>query len=287
MQALQVLIIEDDQYTAGFFKTVLQLAGLDSEIILSAKEALDRLAFSAPDLILLDIRLGLEISGEDILYQIRSNPRFDKTRVVVITAYPRLAEPISDLADLILVKPVETEQLKNLMERLRTMDFQSKFQGCRDPITELFNEEFFLARLELAYERTKRRHDFHFAIIAINFIVDTRQEAQVNPDAVLAILREIASRLRKNIRPTDAAARLSGWKFATLHEDLKDPAEIHLIVKRLTDRLSIPFETCAGSCLVRFEMAPMVHDPAYSKSIDVLKAAQKAVAERSAQDISE
>ncbi len=124
MKTLQVLIIEDDKDTAGFFKTVLSLVGLESEIILSAKEALDRLAFSAPDLILLDIRLGIEISGEDILFQIRSNPRFDKTRVVIITAYPRLAEPITDLADLILVKPVETEQLKNLMQRLRNMDFQ-------------------------------------------------------------------------------------------------------------------------------------------------------------------
>jgi CheY-like chemotaxis protein len=118
MKTLQVLIIEDDKDTAGFFKTVLELVGLESEIILSAKEALDRLAFSAPDLILLDIRLGIEISGEDILYQIRSNPRFDKTRVVVITAYPRMAEPITELADLILVKPVEINQLKNLMQRL-------------------------------------------------------------------------------------------------------------------------------------------------------------------------
>src|SRR5512135_3619415 len=99
MNILQVLIIEDDRDTAGFFKTVLELVGFECEVIHSAKEALDHLAFNAPDLILLDIRLGIEISGEDILYQIRSNPRFDKTRVVVTTAYPWLAEPITNLAD--------------------------------------------------------------------------------------------------------------------------------------------------------------------------------------------
>ena len=277
MKTLQVLIIEDDKDTAGFFKTVLGLVGLESEIILSAKEALDRLAFSAPDLILLDIRLGIEISGEDILYQIRSNPRFDKTRVVVITAYPRMAEPITELADLILVKPVEINQLKNLMQRLGSMDFKSKFQGCRDPVTELFNEEFFLTRLELAFERAKRRPDFQFAVIAIDFQLNIGQETQIKPDAVLAILREIASRLKKYIRPTDAAARLSGWKFATLYEDLKEPGHIQLIVNRLSEKLSVPYETCDGPCTVKFDMMPVVHDHRYERPVDILLAAQKAI----------
>ncbi len=279
MESPNVLIIEDDKPTADFFRTVLHLVGLESEIVLSAKEALDRLASTAPDLILLDIRLGLEISGEDILYQIRSNPRFDKTRVVIITAYPRLAEPISDLADLILVKPVETEQLKNLMQRLRNMDFQSKFQGCRDPITEIFSEEFFLARLELAFERNKRRREFHFALIAIEFLMDSQQDTFTNPDVVLAILREIGLRLRKYIRPTDAPARLSGWKFATLHEDLHDPSEVDLIVRRLTEKLSQPYETCLGPCRVRFKISAVVLLPEFKKSIEMLKAALELIKE--------
>jgi len=124
---------------------VLELVGFECEIILSAKEALSTLSSARrPDPA--DIRLGVEISGEDILYQIRSNPRFDKTRVVITTAYPRLAEPITNLADLVLVKPIEIDQLKNLMQRLGSLDFKSKFQMYRDPVTELFNEEFFLTR---------------------------------------------------------------------------------------------------------------------------------------------
>ncbi len=283
MESLQVLIIEDDKSTAGFFQTVLNLVGLESEVILSAKEALDRLASTTPDLILLDIRLGLEISGEDILYQIRSNPRFDKTRVVVITAYPRLAEPISDLADLILVKPVETGQLKSLMERLRTMDFTSKFQGCRDPITELFNDEFFQAHLDLAFERTRRRKDFLYAVIAIEFRTDSGQPALANPDAVLAILREIAARFRRHLRPTDAAARLAGWKFAILLEDLKRPEEIDLIANRLRVKLSQPFETCAGPWMPEYEMAAVVHSTNLHQPGDILKMAQGRITEKLAQ----
>ena len=277
MSMLQVLIIEDDKDTAGFFKTVLELVGFECEIILSAKEALSTLSVCAPDLILLDIRLGVEISGEDILYQIRSNPRFDKTRVVIITGYPRLAEPISNLADLVLVKPIEIDQLKNLMQRLGSLDFKSKFQIYRDPVTELFNEEFFLTRLELAFERAKRKRDFHFGVIAIEAQLETQADEQAGPDVTLAILREISGRLKKFIRPTDAVARLAGWKFATLHEDLNETDEIQFIVKRLNEKLSQSFEIDAKSYIVQFKFMAVMHNLQYRRPIDILDAAHQAM----------
>ncbi len=282
MNMLQVLIIEDDKDTAEFFKAVLELVGFDCEILLSAKEALSALSVYAPDLILLDIRLGVEISGEDILYQIRSNPRFDKTRVVITTGYPRLAEPITNLADLVLVKPIEIEQLKNLMQRLGSLDFKSKFQIYRDPVTELFNEEFFLTRLELAFERAKRRPDFHFGVIAIEVHLEPEGDQTIGPDATLALLREVAGRLKKFVRPTDAVARLAGWKFTTLHEDLHGPEEIHTIVKRLSEKLSRPYEIEDKSYIVQFEFMPMVHGPQHHSPIDILNAAHEAMSARRA-----
>ncbi len=104
MEKLHVLIIDDDKDTANFFSMVLSLVGFDCDIVNSAKQALSRIAVTQPDMILLDMRLGLEIGGEDILYQIRSNPRLDETRVIVITAYPAMAEPITNLADLNLAQ---------------------------------------------------------------------------------------------------------------------------------------------------------------------------------------
>lgn len=276
MNELHVLIIEDNKDTAYFFKTVLELIGFECEVILSAKEALARLAVSAPDVILLDIRLGIEISGEDILYQIRSNQRFDKTRVVVVTAYTWLAEPIMDLADLVLIKPVEVDQLKDMMQRLVTMDYKSKFLVYRDPVTELFNEEFFLTRLELAFERAKRRPDFLFAVIAIDLQLTSEQKDQIDPDGMLAILREIAYRLKKFVRPTDAVARLAGWKFATLNEDLGRPEDIQVIAARLNEKLIQPYQVKDRSMTIKINLRPVVHDPIYRQPADILKAAQKA-----------
>ena len=62
-EKLHVLIIDDDKDTANFFSMVLGLVGFDCDIVNSAKQALARIAVSQPDMILLDMRLGLEIGG--------------------------------------------------------------------------------------------------------------------------------------------------------------------------------------------------------------------------------
>jgi diguanylate cyclase (GGDEF)-like protein len=277
MDKMKVLIIEDDKDTAVFFRTVLSLVGFECEIILSAKEALARLAAGTPELILLDIRLGLEISGEDILYQIRSNPRFDNTRVIIITAYPRMAEPITDLADLILLKPVDVEQLKSLVQRVGDFEFRPKYHLFRDPVTELFNEEFFLTRLDLASERAKRRSDFHFAVIVFRLQLDAQQEEQIQPETLLSILHEVGQRLRSHLRPTDAIARISGWKFATLHEDLNEAEDVEIIIARLVEILAEPYQVEGELYPLTISFGSVVHDLHYTRPHDILEAAEKAL----------
>ena len=50
--------------------------------------------------------------------QIRANKRMAKTRVIVSTADPRLAEIVGDKADLVLIKPVSFSQLRDLSVRM-------------------------------------------------------------------------------------------------------------------------------------------------------------------------
>jgi len=196
MEKLHVLIIDDDKDTANFFSMVLSLVGFDCDIVNSAKQALARIAVSQPDMILLDMRLGLEIGGEDILYQIRSNPRLDETRVIVITAYPAMAEPVTNLADLILLKPVDVDQLKALASRLAVLGDHTRSYHFRDPVTDLFTREFFLTRMELAYERARRRSDFKFAILVFSFTVQEPAGGKLAEADHDALLRLAASRMR-------------------------------------------------------------------------------------------
>ncbi len=277
MEKLQALVVDDDKEIAGLFGTVLRLVGFECEVVYSAKEALARLAAAVPDMVLLDLRLGIEIGGEDILYQIRSNPRYDNTRVIVITAYPMNAEIVSDLADLVLLKPVDMEQLKALAARLASAESGPRRFAFRDPITQLFNEEFFNTRLDLAFERSRRRPDFLYTVIVIGFQLTGCEEEEVDSEATLNILREIGDRLREHLRPTDTVARLSGLKFAALLEELKQADDLKLVISRVQEKLSAPYRGEGETCRVTFKLGAAVHRRRYQQSQDILEEAERSL----------
>jgi len=275
MSRQQVLIVDDDKDIARLFQVVLTLVGFECDIVHSAKECLSKLALSVPDIILLDLRLGLEISGEDILVQIRANPRFKNTRVIVVTGYPSMAESISDLTDLILLKPVEIEQLKILIQRLASVESKPGLEYFRDPVTGLFIEEFFVTRLEHAFERRKRKPDFLYANVVFTLEFENLPIQEMTVPIYDAIMRATGRRLLKNFRPTDTLARLTHKKFVSLYEDLKQPGDVRIITSRLTSKLLRPYAIdneiyqptlCLGAALSTGE---------HKSAMDILEAAEQ------------
>ena len=113
MAKLQGLIVEDDEDLSVIFSEALQAAGFETEIIKSGDTALERLAVTTPDVVVLDLHLP-RVAGMDILHQIRADERLAGTRVIVATAHPRMAESLRDEADLVLLKPISYSQLRDL-----------------------------------------------------------------------------------------------------------------------------------------------------------------------------
>lgn len=111
------LIIEDNEDLAIIFAEALQAAGFETTIIPDGESAIARLETSVPRIIILDLHLP-HVSGEEILQGIRSDPRFDETRVIIATADPRMADMLKDEADLVLLKPISFGQLRDLAARL-------------------------------------------------------------------------------------------------------------------------------------------------------------------------
>jgi DNA-binding response OmpR family regulator len=113
MSELLGLIIEDDDDLSVIFSEALQAAGFKTEIIQSGDQAIARLAITSPDVVVLDLHLP-RVAGMDILHQIRADARLARTRVIVATAHPRMAESLRDEADLVLLKPISFSQLRDL-----------------------------------------------------------------------------------------------------------------------------------------------------------------------------
>jgi diguanylate cyclase (GGDEF)-like protein len=270
-----VLVIDDDVDIANLFGMVLGLVGYEFEIANSAREALARLATSTPDLILLDMALDTELGGQDILYQVRSNPRLKNTQVIVITGHPSMLEPVTNLADLTMLKPIDIEQLKAIATRLKTNAQPAKREYFRDPVTGMYNQDFFFSRLELAIERARRRPDFIFAVIVFTISLDLPADAPFDPAIFDRILREAASSLLQNLRPTDTAARLSYYKFATLHEELRNPADVKIICNRIRTILTPSFRINDRKISLLFHIGQATSKDNYKTAEDLLIIAEQ------------
>ncbi len=111
------LIIEDDPDAADIFSEAIKAAEYETEIIMSGAQALDRLAVIEPSIVVLDLHLP-HTSGADILDYIRSEPRLEKTRVIIASADPRMADMLYGKATLALIKPISFSQLRDMVKRL-------------------------------------------------------------------------------------------------------------------------------------------------------------------------
>ncbi|HTP08581.1 MAG TPA: response regulator [Anaerolineae bacterium] len=115
------LIIEDDPKLCTIYETVVMQAGYETEIIRRGDEALKRLTYVLPSLILLDLHLPY-VSGIELLKVIRATETLARTPVIVLTADLYLAESAEALADYVLIKSFGVSRLRELVNRLASAD---------------------------------------------------------------------------------------------------------------------------------------------------------------------
>ena len=117
MDKHRAMVIEDNEDLAIIFSEALQAAGYEAIIINDGKVAMEQLREIQPAVIVLDLHLP-HVSGDQILAQIRAEKDLADTRVVIATADPQMADELQDRSDLVLLKPVSFNQLRDLAARL-------------------------------------------------------------------------------------------------------------------------------------------------------------------------
>jgi PleD family two-component response regulator len=212
------LIIEDDRDISALFRHVLDIAGYHTEIILHGKEAVSRLDSVRPDIVLLDLHLP-GVSGTQILEHVRADERLKSVPVVVITAYARDAESLPVEPDLVLMKPVNLEQLSNLVQRLRTTPSSLREPPWDEP-THLYNRSFFTMRLTYSLERAKQMGYNRFGVLFAELAPISPLRQLFDESHLNEFLQEIAKHLKTILRPTDTISRFSEGLFLILLEDV-------------------------------------------------------------------
>ena len=89
----------------------MERRGFEVVAVSSGSEALAYLAYDVPSIMLLDLHMD-DMNGWEVLGVIRSDPRFGKTEVVVVTGSDaRVAAPVK-----VMRKPFKIDTLMSVLE---------------------------------------------------------------------------------------------------------------------------------------------------------------------------
>jgi CheY-like chemotaxis protein len=113
-----VLIIEDEEDAAELFAEMMRVSGFRVQKTSSSTPAINMMTAEKPDVVLLDIMMP-EVSGLDILRQMRRDPALARIPVIVVSAKGMPADIRNGMeagASTYLTKPVGFLELKEAVE---------------------------------------------------------------------------------------------------------------------------------------------------------------------------
>lgn len=122
----QILVIDDKSELLHLMRRVLEDEEYQVSILQDGRDAFAQVKAQLPDLLILDLKLG-EVSGQDVLKQLKHDPVTAEIPVIVYTAAVLEAEEVAGLISSeparyagvqVVQKPFELEDLLILVESL-------------------------------------------------------------------------------------------------------------------------------------------------------------------------
>ncbi len=121
----QILIVDDKSELLHLMRRVLEDEQYQVSILQDGRDAFTQVKTQLPDLLILDLKLG-EISGQDILKQLKDDPVTAEIPVIVYTAAVLEAEEVTKLISnnpeyyqrvRLIQKPFELQNLLTLVQQ--------------------------------------------------------------------------------------------------------------------------------------------------------------------------
>src|SRR5258708_7401583 len=115
----QILVIDDKSELLHLMRRVLEDEEYQVSILQDGRDAFTQVKAQLPDLLILDLKLG-DVSGQDVLKQLKHDPVTAEIPVIVYTAAVLEAEEVSELVNSdparyqgvrVVQKPFELEEL--------------------------------------------------------------------------------------------------------------------------------------------------------------------------------
>ena len=118
--AREVLVVEDEASIALSLEFLMEQAGYRVRTAADGASAMDAIAASCPDLVLLDVNMP-KMNGYEVCERIRENPDWSAVRIIMLTAKGRDVEREKGLAlgaDDYITKPFATMEVVSKVREL-------------------------------------------------------------------------------------------------------------------------------------------------------------------------
>ena len=117
MPKRRVLLVDDEIPVLLTMKAVLEISGFDVDTATSAREGKSRIKKNEYQMVITDMRMESEAAGREVIQAARTAPYHPA--IALLTAFPTSDEDWRDMgADKMLVKPMQTAQLIQQLEKL-------------------------------------------------------------------------------------------------------------------------------------------------------------------------
>lgn len=244
----RILIIEPDGVSRMLMKSIL----MQSEVYIvedveGAEEALKRIKLKNYNLIIAQIRMP-DIDGVSMLEKI--NSLNSKIPVIMITAFGSdLGSRTLELgADDCIYLPFRSEEfsfrvarvlhyhdLKQSRQLLLEQNRELWGRAITDPLTGLYNRQYFNEVFSSEYERA-RRYRVHLGCVIFDIDLFKKVNDRFGHLAGDQVLIQIGELVREAIRRVDIAARYGGEEFVLILPETDQPG-VQLVADRLRQKI--------------------------------------------------
>ena len=204
-----IMMVDDEPTTMEVMRAFLEDAGYRRFVLVEdSTRAMAEIEKHRPDILLLDLVMP-EVTGFEILQQVRAHSQLSHLPVIILTASSDAENKLRALgqgATDFLAKPVNPSELAlRVRNTLAAWAYQNQL-AYYDALTNLPNRSLFLDRLAWFLRRAERNNDtlvmLHITLGQFKRVYNT-----FGPQIGDQVIKQIAERISACVRPSDVVGR--------------------------------------------------------------------------------